>query len=108
MRSTARVAGLRLFGSILAGIAVGAGSAAAQCMLANPSFELAGSGGHAFAGWSQGGVVGSSPDATHGAVAALAVGPGDSKPEKGRRSRIRGCALREAGRILRLARLAPP
>lgn len=44
-------------------------------MLANPSFELPGSGGVHFAGWSQFGAVGSSASATHGAVAARASGP---------------------------------
>lgn len=47
-----------------------------QCMLANPSFELAGSGGATFAGWNQFGSVGSSTDATHGFDAARVSGPG--------------------------------
>jgi len=44
-------------------------------MLANPSFELAGSGGATFAGWNQFGVVGSTTDATHGSTAARVTGP---------------------------------
>jgi hypothetical protein len=44
-------------------------------MLANPSFELGGSGGAVFAGWNQFGVIGSSTDATHGSVAARVTGP---------------------------------
>jgi hypothetical protein len=51
------------------------GNAAAQCMLANPSFELAGSGGATFAGWNQFGPVGSTSEATHGSVAARVSGP---------------------------------
>ena len=51
------------------------GKAAAQCILANPSFEIRGSGGIAFAGWNQFGVVGLSSVATHGARAARAIGP---------------------------------
>lgn len=46
-----------------------------QCILANPSFELAGSGGKVFGGWEQFGSVGASPAATHGAVAARVSGP---------------------------------
>jgi hypothetical protein len=48
---------------------------AGQCLLANPSFELSGSGA-VFGGWNQFGVVGSSTEATHGAVAARVSGPG--------------------------------
>jgi hypothetical protein len=44
------------------------------CILANPSFELPGS-GTVFGGWNQFGVVGSSAEATHGAVAAVVSGP---------------------------------
>jgi hypothetical protein len=54
--------------------ALGAGSASAQCMLANPSFELIGS-GPVFAGWNQFGPVGSSVTAAHGARAARVTGP---------------------------------
>jgi len=48
-----------------------------QCILANPSFELGGSGGATFAGWSQFGSVGPTSEATHGAVAARVTGPGE-------------------------------
>ncbi len=51
------------------------GAASAQCMLANPSFEIPGTGGMRFGGWNQFGSVGSSADATHGAVAARVSGP---------------------------------
>jgi hypothetical protein len=44
-------------------------------MLANPSFELPGSGGATFAGWSQFGSTGSTTPAPHGAVAARVSGP---------------------------------
>jgi hypothetical protein len=47
----------------------------AQCILANPSFELPGSGGATFGGWNQFGSVGSSEDATHGFRAARVSGP---------------------------------
>jgi hypothetical protein len=50
-------------------------TALGQCMLANPSFELSGTGGQIFAGWNQFGSVGSSPDATHGFDAARVSGP---------------------------------
>jgi len=53
-----------------------AGSAAAQCMLANPSFEISGSGSQTFGGWNQFGSVGSSTSAAHGAKAARVSTPG--------------------------------
>ncbi len=56
-------------------LALPAGPALGQCMLANPSFELPGSLGAVFGGWNQFGPVGSSPNATHGAVAARVSGP---------------------------------
>jgi hypothetical protein len=52
-----------------------AGRAAAQCMPANPSFEIAGSSGLRFAGWNQFGTTGTSAEAVHGAVAAKVSGP---------------------------------
>lgn len=55
--------------------ALGGAEAAAQCILANPSFEIRGTGGAAFAGWNQFGVVGLSSVASHGARAARVVGP---------------------------------
>lgn len=51
------------------------GTAIAQCILANPSFELPGSGGEVFAGWYQFGDVGSSSEAAHGFVSARVTGP---------------------------------
>ena len=52
-----------------------AAPAAGQCILANPSFELNGSGGSVFGGWNQFGVVGSVGDAYHGAMSARVSGP---------------------------------
>jgi len=49
--------------------------AGAQCLLANPSFEIAGSGGSRFGGWQQFGSVGSSTSAVHGTVGARVSGP---------------------------------
>jgi hypothetical protein len=49
--------------------------AAAQCIIANPSFEIPGSGGQVFAGWNQFGDVGTSSDAPHGSAAARVRGP---------------------------------
>jgi hypothetical protein len=48
---------------------------ASQCLLANPSFEIAGSGGSVFAGWNQFGPCGSSTTVVHGSVAARVSGP---------------------------------
>ena len=50
-------------------------TAAAQCMLANPSFEVAGSAGAVFAGWNQFGPVGFSTSAMHGFRSARVTGP---------------------------------
>ena len=52
-----------------------AGDTCAQCLLANPSFEMDDTSGPAFAGWNQFGVVGVSTEAAHGAQAALVRGP---------------------------------
>jgi hypothetical protein len=49
--------------------------AGAQCILANPSFEIGASGGQVFGGWSQFGNVGSTSFASHGSVAARVTGP---------------------------------
>jgi hypothetical protein len=49
--------------------------ALAQCILTNPSFEIGGSGGQVFGGWSQFGAVGSTTEATHGSLAARVTGP---------------------------------
>ena len=51
------------------------GQAHSQCILANPSFELPGSYPAVFGGWNQFGAVGSTTEATHGAVAARVSGP---------------------------------
>lgn len=47
----------------------------AQCMLANPSFEVVGQSGNFFAGWSQFGNVGTVATAKHGHAAARVSGP---------------------------------
>jgi hypothetical protein len=65
---------LLLASMLLAGMA-GVDSTLGQCMLANPSFELPGSGGSVFRGWSQFGVFGSASGATHGSAAARVTGP---------------------------------
>lgn len=51
------------------------GSVSGQCILANPSFEIAGSGGAVFGGWNQFGAVGAVVTASHGAKAARVSGP---------------------------------
>ena len=48
---------------------------AAQCIIANPSFELSGSSGEVFGGWNQFGDVGSTSNAVHGFKAARVTGP---------------------------------
>lgn len=47
----------------------------AQCILANPSFEVSGSGGHVFGGWEQFGDVGATSFASHGSTGARVSGP---------------------------------
>ncbi len=64
-----------VFPLILILLTTAAAPAAAQCILANPSFEVGGSGGAVFGGWNQFGVVGSASDAHHGQVAARVSGP---------------------------------
>ena len=60
---------------VVAVLALGAAPAArAQCLLANPSFELTGT-GTTFAGWNQFGPTGSSSEAFHGHRAARVTGP---------------------------------
>jgi len=49
--------------------------ALAQCIIANPSFEMTGSSGEVFGGWSQFGNVGSTSSAVHGFKAARVTGP---------------------------------
>lgn len=51
------------------------GQAGGQCILSNPSFEIAGSGGATFGGWNQFGVIGSVTEASHGSKAARVSGP---------------------------------
>ena len=48
---------------------------AVECLLANPSFEIPGSSGTTFGGWSQFGSVGSSTKAIHGVKSARVSGP---------------------------------
>ncbi len=65
-----------LFVVLLAGLAaLVPASTQAQCMLANPSFEIAGQAGALFGGWNQFGAVGSSTAAIHGRMAARVSGP---------------------------------
>ncbi|MFO7655088.1 MAG: FlgD immunoglobulin-like domain containing protein [Candidatus Krumholzibacteriia bacterium] len=54
---------------------LGVAAATAQCILANPSFEMPGQSGASFGGWNQFGVVGSTSDADHGGIAARVSGP---------------------------------
>lgn len=49
--------------------------AAAQCLLANPSFEFDGTTGTVFQAWQQFGPVGVTPDATHGQRGVRVAGP---------------------------------
>lgn len=51
------------------------GHGRAQCMLANPSFEIGGQAGAVFGGWNQFGSVGFVTGALHGARAARVSGP---------------------------------
>ena len=62
-----------VFAAILA-FGFGYGHADAQCLLANPSFELSGSGA-TFGGWTQFGPTGSSTVRSHGQRAARVSGP---------------------------------
>ncbi len=55
--------------------AAGPRSTEAQCILANPSFEISDDGANNFRGWEQFGVVGTSAMATHGSVSAVVKGP---------------------------------
>lgn len=50
--------------------------AGGQCILANPSFEVGGTGGAVFGGWEQFGQFGAVAIASHGAQAARISGPG--------------------------------
>ncbi len=59
--------------TLLLGLGLMAGLRA-QCALANPSFEIAGSGEAVFRGWDQFGVIGSTDTAWHGSTAARVSG----------------------------------
>ena len=54
--------------------------ASGQCILANPSFEILGSGGEVLGGWNHFGAVGWDAEADHGARAARVSGPGWGDP----------------------------
>jgi hypothetical protein len=60
---------------LLLGPAIPVEPAHAQCILANPSFEIGGSGGNAFGGWNQFGNVSATEFVTHGSLAARLRGP---------------------------------
>ena len=68
---------LRWFGmvAVVACGLLGAAAVHAQCMLANPSLEVRGSGGTTFAGWNQFGPVALSTNALHGIYSARVTGP---------------------------------
>ena len=51
------------------------GRSPGQCIMANPSFEVGGSGGLVFGGWNQFGVVAASTTADHGQRSAKVYGP---------------------------------
>jgi len=51
------------------------GMARAQCLLANPSFEVDGTAGLLLGGWNQFGTVSTTDDASHGRQAAVTIGP---------------------------------
>lgn len=59
----------------LVGILALSTPAVAQCILANPSFEIGGAGSSTFGGWNQFGTVGLTNNASHGAQAARVSGP---------------------------------
>ena len=65
---------------LLAFAALAAPVAQAQCILANPSFELPGTAPVVFQGWNQFGTIASSPSAVHGQFAALVSGPNAAPP----------------------------
>lgn len=66
---------LLLVGALSLFAATAAPAVRAQCLLANPSFELPGTGGQVFGGWNQFGQIGTSTAATHGDTAARVSGP---------------------------------
>ena len=65
-----------LYLSLIFLLAISGGQGAyAQCILANPSFELGGSSGEVIGGWTQTGIVGATATATHGHYGARVSGP---------------------------------
>jgi hypothetical protein len=70
-----RVRSAGLLALLLALVVAPRPAAGAECILANPSFELPGSSGATFGGWNQFGSVGSSTRAIHGAKSARVSGP---------------------------------
>ena len=56
-------------------VVAAAGPVAAQCIMANPSFEVGGSGGQIIGGWNHFGNVGTVTETVHGQVAARVSGP---------------------------------
>ncbi len=60
---------------LLAAGAAAAPRAQAQCIFANPSFEMLGTGGAVFRGWNQFGSTGSTTVTLHGQRAARVIGP---------------------------------
>ncbi len=66
---------LTLLGIALLLTSLAAPELMAQCILANPSFEVQGSGGYVFGGWEQFGVFGLVGEAYHGNLAARVSGP---------------------------------
>lgn len=62
--------------SVLLLALLGVGQASAQCILANPSFEILGSSGEVFGGWNQFGSYGWVGEASHGSRAARLTGWG--------------------------------
>ncbi len=79
--------------------AISFGQARAQCILANPSFELSGSGGHTFGGWNQFGVVGSVNVASHGSKAARVSGPNYGGWDVSAYWQSQDCAVGEQWRV---------
>jgi hypothetical protein len=59
---------------MLAAVTATAPRAQAQCILANPSFEMLGTGGAVFRGWNQFGSTGSTIITSHGSRAARVIG----------------------------------
>ncbi len=66
---------MRLASTIVATCLLTATPAAGQCILANPSFEIGGTGGAVCGGWNQFGDVGAVATASHGSRAVRVSGP---------------------------------